>query len=258
MKKDNIEILIQKYLNGETTPEEEKALALEVSREDAPQEWKIIAELLGELTVDEALYDKMMAERNKKPRIIKFWPWLVAACVAGLFMVFLAPPRAPHPPRSALATLGLSKKGELQIAQVTEDSTKHNKEPQHLIANAEHKAMKKKETSVPVIKNKEPLSGKTECVKENETEYQVAQEDPVQGQKDVDVTDNPAATQAANSTVKSRVLTERDIPVTRPENLKYTKEELALMRKQANEAYIKWVELELEIARYNQEQTAQK
>lgn len=93
MKQKDIEILIQKYLNGETTPEEEKALALEVSRDDAPQEWKIIAEMLGELTVDEALYDKMMAERNKKPRIIKFWPWVAAACVAALLIVFLAPPR---------------------------------------------------------------------------------------------------------------------------------------------------------------------
>ena len=53
-------------------------------------------------------------------------------------------------------------------------------------------------------------------------------------------------------------LTERDIPITRPENLKYTPEEIALMKKQANEAYLKWVELELEIAKYHLEQTAQK
>ena len=53
-------------------------------------------------------------------------------------------------------------------------------------------------------------------------------------------------------------LTEHDIPITRPENYKYTPEELALMRKQANEAYLKWVQLELEISKYNLEQTAQK
>ena len=55
-----------------------------------------------------------------------------------------------------------------------------------------------------------------------------------------------------------KTLTERDIPITRPENYKYTAEEIALMKRQANEAYLKWVELELEIAKYNQEQTAQK
>ena len=38
--------------------------------------------------------------------------------------------------------------------------------------------------------------------------------------------------------------------------MKYTKEEIALLQKQANEAYIKWMELELEIAKYQLEQTA--
>jgi hypothetical protein len=53
------------------------------------------------------------------------------------------------------------------------------------------------------------------------------------------------------------MLTERDIPITRPENYQYTPEEIALMKKQANEAYLKWVELEMEIAKNNLEQTAQ-
>ena len=87
------EILIQKYLNGETTAEEERMLALEVSREDAPEDWKIIAEMLGELTVDEALFDKIMAERKHKPHSIRLWSWVAAACVAALLIVFLGPPR---------------------------------------------------------------------------------------------------------------------------------------------------------------------
>ncbi len=53
------------------------------------------------------------------------------------------------------------------------------------------------------------------------------------------------------------VLTERDIPITRPENYRYTPEEIALLKKQADDAYVKWVQLELEIAKYNLEQTAQ-
>lgn len=87
------EILIQKYLNGETTAEEERLLALEVSREDAPDDWKVIAEMLGELTVDEALFDQIMAERKQKPRFVRLWPWVAAACVAALLIVFLGPPR---------------------------------------------------------------------------------------------------------------------------------------------------------------------
>ena len=87
------EILIQKYLNGETTAEEERRLALEVSRKDAPEDWKVIAEMLGELTVDEALFDQIMAERKQKPRFIRLWPWVATACVAALLIVFLGPPR---------------------------------------------------------------------------------------------------------------------------------------------------------------------
>ena len=57
--------------------------------------------------------------------------------------------------------------------------------------------------------------------------------------------------------LKPTVLTERDIPITRPENYRYTPEEIALLKKQANEAYIKWMQLELEISKYNLEQMAQ-
>ena len=71
------------------------------------------------------------------------------------------------------------------------------------------------------------------------------------------------ATETANDVAmtpqaKPKTLTDSDIPITRPENYKYTPEEIALMKKQAAEAYLKWVELELEIAKYNLEQTAQK
>ena len=61
----------------------------------------------------------------------------------------------------------------------------------------------------------------------------------------------------AQPKTEPRMLTERDIPITRPENYHYTPEEIALMKKQANEAYLKWVELELEIAKHNLEQMAQ-
>ena len=87
MTYNETEILIQKYLNGETTAEEERLLALEISREDAPDDWKVIAEMLGELTIDEALFDNIMAERKQKPRIIRLWPWVAAACVAALLIV---------------------------------------------------------------------------------------------------------------------------------------------------------------------------
>ena len=112
MTNKDTEILIQKYLNGETTAEEERLLALEVTRENVPDDWKVIAGMLGELTVDEALFDQMMAERSRKSRIVKLWPWVAAACVAALLIVFLSPPRkdAPSKPQIAKVETGQKKK----------------------------------------------------------------------------------------------------------------------------------------------------
>lgn len=104
------ELLIQKYLNGETTAEEERLLALEVSRDDAPDDWKVIAEMLGCLTVDEALFDQMMAECKRKPRIVKLWPWVAAACVAALLIVFLGPPRKVAPTKPQIAKVDAGQK----------------------------------------------------------------------------------------------------------------------------------------------------
>ena len=111
MTNKDTEILIQKYLNGETTAEEERMLALEVTRENVPDDWKVIAEMLGELTVDEALFNQMMAERSRKSRIVKLWPWVAAACVAALLIVFLSPPRkdAPSKPQIAKVETGQKK-----------------------------------------------------------------------------------------------------------------------------------------------------
>lgn len=57
MTTHEINLLIERYLDGETTLAEERELALAVQREDRPAEWAIIAEMLGELTLDEALYE---------------------------------------------------------------------------------------------------------------------------------------------------------------------------------------------------------
>jgi hypothetical protein len=95
----------------------------------------------------------------------------------------------------------------------------------------------------------------------------LAQETPTAQPPAAETTTMPAVEEppkelAVAETVKPQekvvTLTERDIPITRPENYKYTPEELALMKKQANEAYLKWAQLELEIAKYNLEQTARK
>lgn len=136
------EILIQKYLNGETTAEEERLLALEVSRKDAPDDWKVIAEMLGELTVDEALFDQIMAERKQKPRIIRFWPWVAAACVVALLVVFLGPPKEETPNQPQIAKVE-PKKTEPEVKAVEPTPVTDEKEivaepkpTKHIVAKA--------------------------------------------------------------------------------------------------------------------------
>jgi hypothetical protein len=82
--------------------------------------------------------------------------------------------------------------------------------------------------------------------------------EPVDNKQVAVINEPTAKSQELTASTKMQTLTERDIPITRPENYKYTPEEIALMKRQANEAYLKWVELELEIAKHCQEQTAQK
>jgi hypothetical protein len=90
MTKKEIDILINRYLDGETTPEEERRLALEVAQEGASEEWKAIAAMLGELTLAEAQYDDIMRQR-KATKCVPLIPerckgmwvgWSVAASVA--------------------------------------------------------------------------------------------------------------------------------------------------------------------------------
>ena len=68
MTNKEIQQLINKYLEGETSPEEERQLALELQGDDMPEEWQAIRQMLGELTIGEAEYDNIMEQRKEKER----------------------------------------------------------------------------------------------------------------------------------------------------------------------------------------------
>ena len=68
MTNKEIQQLINKYLEGETSPEEERQLALELQGDDLPEEWQAIRMMLGELTMGEAEYDAIMEQRKEKQR----------------------------------------------------------------------------------------------------------------------------------------------------------------------------------------------
>ena len=113
-------------------------------------------------------------------------------------------------------------------------------------------------TAVPSAATPSQLSSRIAHIeKEVEASDEISKE--AQPEKLIATTENSttAVAQALPAASQSQTLTERDIPITRPENYRHTPEELELLRKQANEAYLKWAELELEIAKYHLEQTAQ-
>lgn len=162
MTYNDTEILIKKYLNGETTAEEERLLAREVAREDVPYDWKVIAGMLGELTVDEALFDQMMAERKTKPRIVRLWPWVAAACVAALLIVFLGPPREETITEPQIAKVD-PKTETVEVIETDPkavESQKQNISQGTAEPRQPHKANRKANVSKSIAKEKqEPLVG---------------------------------------------------------------------------------------------------
>lgn len=187
------------------------------------------------------LMQRVEKEVNSKPVVSHrrtFWPWIAAACVAGVVMMFLMPPKQDIIDIEEVETAQVDVPTEHQQVEPVEEV-----KPQQITGNIE-----------PEIKA-EPKVHTTKVVTIDE---QLAKVEVLQ--ENVDVAEQEAAVIEETPTVEPqpRMLTERDIPITHPENYKYTKEEIALMKKQANEAYLKWVELELEISRYNLENTALK
>ena len=184
--------------------------------------------------LNERLMQRMANEEQKKPRRI-IWPWIAAACVAGVMMVWLTPPKDNN---TDVVVVENKPKVESPIINKVEPA-KVEEAPKEIKAV---KAVKRIS-----VKSEKPL-----LAQETKTEEPTIA--PVVNEPNTAL----AVVEVAKPQEKMVMMTERDIPITRPENYKYTPEELALMKKQANEAYLKWVELEMEIAKNNLEQTAQK
>ena len=88
MTKKKIQQLINKYLEGETSPEKERQLALELQGDDMPEEWQAIRLMLGELTMGEAEYDAIMEQRKEKPSAILIALRTISS-IAAIYLVGL-------------------------------------------------------------------------------------------------------------------------------------------------------------------------
>lgn len=196
-----------------------------------------------------------------RKRVRTIWPWIAAASVAALIAVLLAPPRTPADGLADDAPL-VAQADEMQPEQTVPDDNVVPEEP---------------ETEVPFVQEAtvETPFAQEKTVERQEKEIkqhqkvEVKEEETVTDSVEPSVTDPVirlntipesllAAISAQASETEAEVLTENDFPVTNPENLKHTEEEIAILQEKANEAYLKWWELELEIANYYlDKQTAQ-
>ena len=184
--------------------------------------------------LNERLMQRVANEEKKNPRRI-IWPWIAAACVAGVMIVWLTPP-----------------KEEITDVVVAENKPKVETPVVNKVEPAKVDEAPKEIKAVKAVKRISVKSEKSLLAQETKTEEPVIA--PVVNEPNTAL----AVVEVAKPQEKMVTLTERDIPITRPENYQYTPEEIALMKKQANEAYLKWAELELEIAKHNLGQTAQK
>lgn len=194
---------------------------------------------------------KRMAQQKPVAKTRRLWPWVAAACVAAFIIVNIMPPKGstPNPfPQKASPPAPLAKERGVvtsETHQVVKPMMAEAEMEAAQPAAAPTKA-KKAKARTNVVTHDVALLAQETTATESVTPEVKAEEEA-----------KPELAQAVTQDAKPMTLTERDIPITRPENYKYTPEEIALLKKQADEAYLKWVELELEIAKHHLEQTAQ-
>ena len=177
-----------------------------------------------------------------KPRIL--WRWMAAAACL-LFIISIGFTLWPMHEAQTVQPQVAQKKDQPQTEQ-----------PKAIeISNVDQVAVQEPQTESQAEPKAEPAKVRVQqMVAQPEPKTELAKAETATEPTEEIIVDTPPAPE----TDMAKTLTERDIPITRPENYKYTPEELALLKKQASEAYLKWVELELEISRYTLEQTAQK
>ena len=226
------------------------------------------------------LNDRLMKRlhHERRQRHFAVWPWVAAACVAAVVAVLL-PSRERRDEAmtgsgelqtrtSSLATgqdsrISLQETKDMASPTTVQDSRMtnpdtHNRRTAKTIGREAELETKTPRLlthpSSPVAKVHPEEHGETT----RKAEELLAQGKTTDMSQEVTAIDEMASADLPRVQAKPQqvVLTERDIPISRPENYRYTPEEIALMRRQANEAYVKWMELELEIMNYQYEQVA--
>ena len=196
--------------------------------------------------LNERLMQRMAKEQKQPRRIV--WPWIAAACVAGIMVIWLMPPKATTTDVVAEKT-EIEQPTDMNKVEESPEVKEETEAPAPVVTSVKSKVAKVKTT---VVKRDAALLAQDAKTAQTPTAETTTMPAVEEANKEL------AVAETAKPQEKMVTLTERDIPITRPENYQYTPEEIALLKKQANEAYLKWAELELEISKYNLEQASSK
>lgn len=200
------------------------------------------------------LMQRMTAQQPRRQR--RVWPWIAAACVAAILVVYLTPPKfwqgggADYTAQTDVRGQcpGRDLPGSRPLTSAADSLKPQQPDVMGLDPGSDLPG------TCPLTSRPAQLA----TAADSAADLAPDSADLPQTSLISDAQPVLVAEAAPQPAAKMKVITERDIPITRPENYQHTPEELALLKKQAAEAYLKWVELELEISRNNLEQAMQK
>lgn len=191
--------------------------------EDIEQLLKPQCEFKASDTLKEEVIEKAREEIAAR-RSVKMWPWAAAACVAGVLIMFLMPPRIED---SALTSQADKVKEVTQTDSPSQQVTTRTVEPQ---------------TATPTIIEEHDSATKT--VNPARTEL-IAEATPATNAHLA--SDNESATDSNQIQLP---------PILHPERLAYTPEEVEALKQRAKEKYLEWIQLEREIMELEENNTA--
>ena len=95
-------------------------------------------------------YDRLMEARKKPRRRLRLWPLAAAACVAGIIVIFLAPPRTSEeqPPLALEETIASSQEPRVESQQPIASSQEPRVESQQPIASSQEPRVESQEPRV--------------------------------------------------------------------------------------------------------------
>lgn len=221
-----------------------------------------------EFHASEELKDKVMNEARavSRPRRLRLIPWLAAACVAGILVIFLTPPKDSGTATSENVASATS--GNVTAA-TTESSTTATSESTvaDIGQNGQQGSVKpktsenpKKEKLIAVV----PAGRKHDVTRRTQKKHRQTGSVKATAIHGARITETFAIAADTLFTTGSpdeeqwmTVISETDLPITCPENFNDTPEDIEQKKRLQRLAYINKMNLEIEIASHRLQQIAQ-